>query len=71
MGKHDPAFPLTTDNTQFDRGLTKRELFAAMAMMAQLARGDWRDEDDVAENAVAFADVLIEYLEQVTMDNTQ
>jgi hypothetical protein len=48
---------------QFHRGLTKRELFAAMAMQAIASVGDtWPREDDfreIARRSVMSADALI------------
>ena len=57
-----------------NRGLTKRELFAAMAMQGLVAntdvinnshmRKDMDLADTTAENALALADTLIEALEE-------
>lgn len=38
---------------------TKRELFAAMAMMGRIANGDKWDQDNIALYAVQQADALI------------
>lgn len=47
------------------RGLTVRELFAAMAMQGLLADGQTREgntEDDIAAMSVRYADTLIREL---------
>ncbi len=58
-GGHDLAFPFEcTGHT----GLSKRELFAAMAMQGQmthLAFCDAREAPEYAQAAVTFADALI------------
>lgn len=48
------AFPVT--HGDHEPGLSKREWFAGMAMMGLLARDD---EQDIADDAVHFADALI------------
>lgn len=48
----------TTDEGNYD-GLTKRELFAAMAMQGILSEGDWTNMQSVAHDAVIAADALI------------
>ncbi len=45
-------------------GLTKRELFAAMAMQGRIQRGGFADHAELAERAVADADALIAALDQ-------
>ena len=46
-------------------GLTKRELFAAMAMQGHLAAlGGEARHDDVARDAVAYADALLTALKE-------
>ena len=61
-----PAFP-TENNGIYFSGLTKRELFAAMAMQGLLA--NWSDlqrdgflDHEIAEFAVQRADALIQAL---------
>ncbi len=56
MGMNDPAYPMHG----FNKGLTKRELFAAMAMQGLLTC--FADNHKVAEMAVKQADALIERL---------
>jgi hypothetical protein len=45
-------------------GLTKREIFAAMAMQGLLASGEIRDKTAIAQNAVRMAAYLISELNQ-------
>jgi len=47
-------------------GLTKRELFAAMAMQGMMANPDWTDnhQDSIAAYAILLADALIPKLER-------
>jgi hypothetical protein len=47
-------------------GLTKRELFAAMAMQGMLSAGTGVDENDRAAGAVAHADALLAALKDAT-----
>lgn len=60
-----PAFPSETD-THYYLGLTKRELFAAMAMQGVLSNGSCVDENAytniITKDAVRIADALIEQL---------
>ena len=60
MERTDPAFPIP----QLYRGLTKRELFAAMALQGWLADsgGSMSSARDAARYAVDHADALIEAL---------
>jgi hypothetical protein len=55
------AFPIEAGNsTAFDqRGLTKRELFAAMAMQSMLANGEPMQPDRRSLIAVKHADALL------------
>ena len=68
---NDLAFPVLdrdqTPNGTFQLGLTKRELFAAMAMQAQLSNPamDWTSIY-VAKAAVDYADALIKALSDET-----
>lgn len=62
------AFPATNDSVS---GLTKRELFAAMAMQGALSSGtevpvgkEQTRFEVVAQNSVAFADALLAELER-------
>jgi hypothetical protein len=50
--KNDPAFPCVPQHGSAD-GLTKRELFAAMAMQGLLARGN---HGVLAEQGITFKD---------------
>lgn len=43
-------------------GLTKRELFAAMAMQGRLSSGGWERVVEVAKDSVFFADALLKEL---------
>ena len=65
---NEPAFPITDPTNDFHRpGLTKRELFAAMAMQGTLSDPTPEhvalDVSEVAEIAVAQADALLAALE--------
>lgn len=59
-----PAFPLYCGPGDINNavGLTKRELFAAMAMQGMLAAGTGADRFERAIDAVAHADALLEAL---------
>ena len=76
--KNKPAFPNQRhrDDVNFKHfeGLTKRELFAAMAMQGELG-AQWQNQysqstygptnaDDLAKICVAYADALIAALEK-------
>ena len=54
---HDRAFPSSNDQV---KGLTKREYFAAQALVGCVA--SWKDETAAAKYAVEFADALIKEL---------
>lgn len=73
---NEPAYP--TESVTYDpkgdevivqgfRGLTKRELFAAMAMQGFIHVGDW-GIDECAENGVIAADALIAALNEEASD---
>lgn len=81
-----PAFPVTQVVEQYRNGdpmqdlmlsggLTKRELFAAMAMQGRLGNkysgltSNGHTADEVAKLAVACADALLAELEKVTRIN--
>lgn len=58
-----PAYPIFNEYGHAemdDKGLTKREYFAAMAMQGILASNN---RMSVAENAIKFADALLKQLE--------
>lgn len=57
-----PAFPFVIDSGAIEPGLTKRELFAAMAMQGLLAC-DRVSDLICATEAVAHADALLTALE--------
>lgn len=58
------AFPSSVDASQFGvEGLTKRELFAAMAMQGICGCADASTPEYVAPAAVAYADALLAALE--------
>jgi hypothetical protein len=42
--------------------LTKRELFAAMALQGRLSSGGWENVGAVAKDSVVFADLLLKEL---------
>lgn len=51
-----------------NKGLTKREYFAAMAMMAQIQRrGSLDTREDVAVSGVKYADALIKALNETKL----
>lgn len=61
MRAHSLAYPHDTTNlAEWERGLTKRELFAAMAMQGLLA-SDWicKQPSVMASRSVQAADALI------------
>lgn len=63
---YDPAFP-TSEIAFEDRGLSKREFFAAMALQGLAGNLDADSNADpkfVARDAVAYADAIIEELER-------
>lgn len=64
----DNAFPLSIDgDTQIATGLTKRELFAAMAMQGLLVHAMHPERHFItAEEAVAQADALLAELDKPT-----
>lgn len=60
MSNFDYAYPRDADEQYPQRGLTKRELFAAMAMQGMCAgSGDWRDNKAIPKQAVEIADALL------------
>lgn len=62
---HTHAFPSNLEGYQPQKGLTKREYFAALAMQALVASGDEGAGDrlvDLPEYAVNIADALIDAL---------
>jgi hypothetical protein len=66
---YKPAYPIGRDVTegfyQSESGLTKREMFAAMAMQACRSRGTrYETWGDLAKDAVEIADELLEELEK-------
>jgi hypothetical protein len=61
MGMNDPAYPMHG----FNKGLTKRELFAAMAMQGLLANPGFREDvvhGRIAKMAIDEANNLIYHL---------
>lgn len=67
---NEAAFPHFTQdawkNPVVRGGLTKRELFAAMALQGLLACPEELDTEYAAHNAVACADALIAELEKTS-----
>jgi hypothetical protein len=63
MNGNDSAYPLEIATGQYNSGLTKRELFAAMALQGLLADPYSTQEfADMASMSVQVADALIERL---------
>ena len=63
MGMNEAAYPISTDRFIVERGLTKRELIAAMAMQGMLANPTFGCPKNVAaQHATQYADALIERL---------
>ena len=62
MIKQDSAFPANMNLGKQAQGLTKRELFAAMAMQALVSRPILLEPRVVAIDSVTYADALIEQL---------
>lgn len=58
-----PAFPVESTESLYP-GLTKRELFAAMAMQSLIAAQEEYDPEGVGLAAVAYADELLICLEE-------
>lgn len=66
MDKHNPAFPVVIPNAAIDfdvtPGLTKREFFAAMAMVGYLADGSTDSRSSIGLDSVLMADQLMKNL---------
>jgi hypothetical protein len=65
MDGNDAAYPLEIATGQYNSGLTKRELIAAMAMQGLLANPEMVSDINrsrVAQMAIDEADQLIHYL---------
>ena len=60
MDRGGSVYPEVTDDGDVNPGLTKRELFAAMAMQGMLAHG-WCDGNDpyTVKAAVSIADLML------------
>ncbi len=52
---NDPAFPCDPDVNGNELGVTKRELFAAMAMQGVLANPDWTSQANSQAEEVSMA----------------
>lgn len=64
--KNEPAYPLTEQEvgTAYERGLTKRELFAAMAMQGFCVKANSLTNPEImASDSLRMADALIKALE--------
>jgi hypothetical protein len=63
MSTIDPAFPVVMEQGGYVQapGLTKREYFAAAAMLGMLNHGT-KDDSDIPLRAVVIADRMIEAL---------
>lgn len=57
-----PAFPTTDEYGDAFDGLSKRELFAAMAMQGMTARDEGYPSKQIVHDAVLMSDLLIEEL---------
>jgi len=64
INPNDQVYPIVEPNDvcSVTIGLTKRELFAAMAMQGILSNGEISHEVEVAKNALLYADALINEL---------
>ena len=65
MNGNDAAYPLEIVTGQYDIGLLKRELFAAMAMQGLLANPEMHHAiayNGIAKLAIEHADLLIYHL---------
>jgi hypothetical protein len=67
-GGNEPAFPQPTNHAMYFVGLSKREYFAAMALLGiiQNCRDGMRPDDvpHAARDAVMFADALLSELDK-------
>lgn len=72
MNANDLAFPFVERSTDqqesINLGLTKRELFAAMAMQGLCANPYWTKSThaNIAQGAALYADALLSELEKTT-----
>lgn len=70
---NDPAFAGNEyDHGQFNPGLSKREYFSALAMQGFISAWgghDLTDREDIAHDAVLFADALIKELNNTSTKN--
>jgi hypothetical protein len=71
MNGNDAAYPLEIATGQYNSGLTKREIFAAMAMQGLLAKPEEGRQFPIHINvaeAIEYADELIRQLSKVVQD---
>lgn len=71
MDKSGQAFPSAAASEtgfHYREGLTKRELFAAMAMQGMLAADDSQHPDYCARHAVRYANALLAALKEDSHD---
>jgi hypothetical protein len=69
MDGDESAYPLQIINDDFDPGMTKRELLAAMAMQGLLTNAGLVDcYEKIANLAVNHADALIAELSKAVQD---
>lgn len=56
-----PAFPCAghENGTEFDRGISMRDYFAAKAMQGILSHDEWADIDHMAEYSYKLADAML------------
>ena len=63
MGMNEAAYPVSTDRFIVERGLSKRELIAAMAMQGLLSCPNYIESTEtIAATSIRVADALIEQL---------
>ncbi len=60
----EATFPVTTQDGITSLGISKRELYAAVAMQGLLSGDGIEDYETTADNAVRYADALINRLDQ-------
>ena len=58
-------------DSHYQRGLTKRELFAAMAMQGILSDVNFLDFNDASKRAVRCADLLLKELDRPKNDTNE
>jgi hypothetical protein len=65
VGGSLPAFPFVLpDGNSIEPGLTKRELFAALALQGMYVHLEWMNPRDMAQGALRYADALLAALKE-------